>query len=138
MPTATAVKPSKRSAKPAKLAPNSPPSARLSNAGLAALQCRQLRHAWPRNGGRLTELAHRGERCILAEIAMECTGECGTVRTVRVEPIGPGQVRRVGKPKYKYRDGYLFKTEATDDEPPPTADEVTYAALTLMYPGTLW
>lgn len=120
---------------------------RLAALSPAAWQCRDLRHAWPRDGRgtKVLELKHRGDRCVLADIEMECTGGCGVVRTVTVEPTGTGGMRRVGRPRYAYPpEGYrLAAPKRLDDGTKEilervTPEEVKFAALTAMYPGIRW
>lgn len=155
MTTATLPRTRKAAAAPAKARPPRQPrgpatpvlNPRLAVLSPAAWQCRDLRHAWPRDGHgtKVLELKHRGDRCILADIVMECTGGCGVIRTVTVEPTGTGGMRRVGRPRYTYPpEGYrlaapkLLPDGTREVLERVTTEEVKFAAITAMYPEIRW
>jgi len=130
---------STRRSKPAELTSNYSPNERLAEMSAATLTCRMLRHAWPRSGPVLFETPRRNG-AVERELRMECTGGCGTIRVEQVTSRGDGRISRVGQVHYKYLPGYLIvagkRFEPTPD--PVDRDEIRYAALSLMYPGTKW
>jgi hypothetical protein len=86
----------------------------LQDLPLAALECRELRHAWSRGQKgqtRLTPTKRRGNRILEAERQMECTGGCGVIRIDLYSLSNDGRLLREGKPRYRYTRNYRIKRE---------------------------
>src|ERR1051325_2220395 len=92
----------------------------IAGASLEMLQCRELRHAWPRNHApsrrkELADTAHvrwRVEQSVggvprVVTREMDCIGLCGVVRIETFALSISGAIVREGKPRYRHPEGYL-------------------------------
>lgn len=118
------------------------PDERLNELPIEALECRDLRHAWPRTSSgaaKLVPTKRRGTRVVEAQREMECTGGCGTVRVEDFEILADGRVLRVGQCRYRRTRPYLLKRDdPADSKPPVDRDEVRFALLARLYPDFSW
>lgn len=119
------------------------------------LQCRDLRHAWPREqtqtGARarslrssenikwqvITKAADGSPRELTRE--MGCTGRCGLVRVEDFFVRPDGSIQRNGKPRYRPPPGYLRKRAS--DEPllePLDTNALRGIIVHRLYPKLAW
>ncbi len=114
---------------------------RLNNLPTEALECRDLRHAWPRGTGTvlMRPTRWRGQRVVEAEREMECTGGCGVTR-IDVFAVGlDGRITRDTKPRYKYDPDRAYLVKRTDpSDPPVNRDAIRTALFTRMFPDLKW
>jgi hypothetical protein len=127
----------------------------LETAPIAALECRTLRHQWPRmprphqrqrkgnglvsDGGTAWKILGTVEAGRLIERAMTCLGGCGTVRTETFLIRRDGRMIRDGIPRYRYGTLYLRK-RADADRPlePIGQDEILGMMVQRLYPKLRW
>jgi hypothetical protein len=117
----------------------------LTEASLEALQCRELRHAWPRGQTQRTRKLkdaanvrwRREPGAIIRE--MECVGGCGVVRIETFTVAANGSLRREGRPRYRYPDGYL-RSRAKDEAPlePIEPDTLRGIVVRRLFPNLNW
>lgn len=115
---------------------------RLDDLPTEALECRDLRHAWPRStdgSNVLTPTKYNGGgRVVEATRSMECLGKCGTVRVEEFYIYPDGRMSRIGKPSYRRSKPYLLKGEPGVRQEPVDPDAVRYTLLTRLYPTLKW
>lgn len=124
----------------------------LDSTPLAALECRTLRHQWPR----MTRTAGRRAKHLpndkhlqwkilgpveagrLLERHMTCLGGCGTTRIELFLVRHDGRMVRDGPPHYRYAATYLRKH--TDHQPlePLDHDDILGTLVHRLYPGLQW
>jgi len=126
----------------------------LEHAPIAALECRTLRHLWPRmprpgkNGKRglpsegrtAWKIVGNGEAGRVVERRMECLGDCGTARIETFLVLRDGRMVRDGVPRYHYERLYLRK-RADYGEPalePLGQDQIMGMLVRRMYPRLKW
>lgn len=124
----------------------------LKEIPLEALQCRDLRHAWPRAQTRrgrnleskdgitwqpLITAADGTPRELQRE--MLCIGGCGVVRVEEFIVDREGNMRRAGKPRYRHPKTYL--RQRGKDEPlldPIDTDTLRGILVHRLYPRLAW
>lgn len=124
----------------------------LEKAPLQGLQCRDLRHAWPRaqsagNARSLQSTADITWRRLSPaggpaelERSMHCTGRCGTVRTETFLLRAGGRMVRIGKPRYRRDDPAYLRRRSEPGVPlePLDPDELRATLVRRMYPRLQW
>jgi len=123
----------------------------LDHAPLAALECRTLRHQWPRMTvtGRRRQLPTAGPIAWknvgvvtagrLLERAMECLAGCGTTRTETFLILRDGRMVRDSTPRYRYQAPYLRRAVDRHEHLPPLGqDQILGAMMRRLYPKLPW
>jgi hypothetical protein len=116
--------------------------ARLEELPTEALECRDLRHAWPRSTSSHNVLTPTrygsGGQVMLATRSMECEGGCGTIREEDFYIDPDGRMERDGKVRYRRTRPYLIKNEPGTHHEPVDRDAVRYTLLARLYPTLKW
>jgi hypothetical protein len=118
----------------------------VSKASVAQLQCKDLRHSWPRAERRPGVRKLPATKSISwaplpsgeLQRTMHCTGGCGTRRIETFVRRGERLVR-VGVPRYKWAD--TFRRRRPDPDTPLEAldtDVLRGQILTRLYPALRW
>lgn len=118
----------------------------LGKATVEILQCKDLRHAWPRAQRRPgvknlpTSPAIAWKRLPSGELqrTMHCIGGCGTARIETFVYRGERLVR-TGKPRYRWPDN--FRRRRPEPDTPLErldTDVLRGQILTRLYPGLTW
>lgn len=124
----------------------------LDHSPLPALECRTLRHMWPRmgranrnarklptNDGTTWKIAGAVDAGRLLERRMICQGGCGTVRIEMFCVLRDGRMVRDGYPRYIYATGYLRKRDDDHDRLDPLGqDQIMGALVRRLYPKLRW
>lgn len=122
----------------------------LDSLPVEALQCRTLRHAWPRTKRRDSErlpgagmvtwkVLGEGDGGRLVERAMECIGGCGTIRLETFLRLRDGRMVREGKPRYRHSRPYVRKRAEPDLELEPLGqDQLLGAVVARLLPNVSW
>jgi hypothetical protein len=124
----------------------------LNERPIEALQCRDLRHAWPRDqsrrGRKLESSQWINWRVIVTKSdgspkelqrEMACTGGCGVVRVEEFLVMHDGSLHRGGIPRYRYPKAFLRKRDP--DAPllePINRDTLRGILVHRLYPNLAW
>lgn len=125
----------------------------LEHTPVAVLECRTLRHQWPRmpragrgkgghipaGGGVAWRIIGHVEAGRLVEREMTCLGGCGTVRIETFLVLRDRRMVRDGLPRYRYPTTYLRKR--TDPDHPLEAlgqEEILGTLVRRLYPRLKW
>jgi hypothetical protein len=120
---------------------------RVASLPVAALMCRDLRHAWPRTTRDIARLVEweatvvgAGGRIVEGVRRMYCTGGCGVRRVEKVRRDRQGRLVREGKASLQYpKDGYLLgRPEPGVEAEPVDADTIRDAVMRQMFPDLVW
>lgn len=125
----------------------------LEHATIESLECRTLRHQWPRTprpgGKHRRKLANDAattwkilgvvEAGRLIERHMTCVGGCGTERIETFLVLRDGRMVRDGLPRYRYSRPYLRKRDDPDMPLEPLGqDQILGMIVRRVYPGLRW
>lgn len=126
----------------------------LETAPIEALECRTLRHQWPRMprpGARRSHGLHSddntqwkavgaGEAGRLLHRLMTCLGGCGTQRLEVFLIRRDGRMVRDGKPRYRYTRPYLRRRADPDAPALPhlDQDQILGVMVHRLYPKLRW
>lgn len=125
-----------------------------AHVSVSALQCRELRHSWPRaipRGARSRALgssdgiewrvtaSYADGRPAEAEREMTCTGGCGTRRIETFRFYPGGDMHREGMARYAYDPDYLRpKASPGERMAPLPADAIRGFVVRRLFPGLKW
>lgn len=110
---------------------------------IEALECRVLRHQWPRyrqGSNKLIPTKRRYGKVTEERREMTCLGECGTVRIDDFEVDAEGRRHRLGRCRYRHEKKYALDRHKPGEPPQERAafDEVHFCLLTRMYADLTW
>ncbi len=118
----------------------------LDDLPVEAIECRGLRHAWPRRSnpkhGRYFEFEvteKRGKKVLAGVLRMMCTGDCGTQRSEPRRRNHEGRMVRDGSLTYKRYKPYLL-VRANLDTPVERVDpdQLQDTMMRRMFPELVW
>lgn len=118
----------------------------LADLPLEAIECRGLRHAWPRRSNpsharffRFEVTEKRGRKVIAGVLHMMCTGDCGTERKEPRRLNHEGRMVRDGRLDYKRHKPYLLKrADANTPMDRVDPDELQDTMMRRMFPDLKW
>ncbi len=121
---------------------------RLNELPTEAIECRRLRHAWPRRSNprhahlirfEVTEREPRTKRVIAGVRYLTCLGNCGTERMEKMRRNRDGLMVREGRLGYQRHKPYLLPKPDPDTPAEPISSEVLEdAMMRRMFPELKW
>jgi hypothetical protein len=119
----------------------------LRETPLEALQCRDLRHAWPRaqarprvrTAPRTAAISWQAVGDGQLERTMLCEGGCGTRRIESFLRRRDGSLQRIGLPRYRHEKNYL-RRRSEPDQPLERVDPDVLRGnlIARLYPALRW